>query len=102
MSEKSDAEENLDDVLISLNHVSSMIGETDSRKPLINTILNKVPLEFIERIKRRRCEVDFGTDPPNEKTLIKVCTIHRTLTATSMLLLTFSLHRMLTGGQVYN
>ena len=72
MSEKSDAEENLDDVLISLNHVSSMIGETDSRKPLINTILNKVPLEFIERIKRRRCEVDFGTDPPNEKTLIKV------------------------------
>ena len=73
MSEKSDAEENLDDVLISLNHISSMIGETDARRPKLNTILNKVPLEFMDKIKRRRCEVDFGADSaPNDKTLIRL------------------------------
>ena len=72
MSEKSDAEENLDDVLISLNHVSSLIGDADPRRALINTILNKVPLEHMEKIKRRRCEVEFSTEPPGEKTLIKL------------------------------
>jgi len=73
MAEKSDAEENLDDVLISLNHISSMIGETDARRPKLNTILNKVPLEYMDKIKRRRCEVDFGADSaPNDKTLIRL------------------------------
>ena len=34
--------------------------------------MSKVPLEMVERIKRRRTEVDFGTDAPNDKTLIKL------------------------------
>jgi hypothetical protein len=72
MSEKSDAEETLDDVLISVQAISGMIGETDIRRPQIETILEKVPFELMERIKRRRTEVDFGADPPTEKTLIKL------------------------------
>ena len=34
--------------------------------------MSKVPLEMVERIKRRRTQVDFGTDAPNDKTLIKL------------------------------
>ena len=72
MSEKSDAEETLDDILISVHAISNMVGETDARRKLVEIILNKVPYEMIERIKRRRTEVDFGTEPPTEKTLIKL------------------------------
>jgi len=43
---------------------------------MVETILQKIPIEMMERIKRRRGNtvetVDFGSDPPNEKTLIKL------------------------------
>ena len=45
-------------------------------RPLVETILRKIPLEMMERIRRRRGTtietVDFGSDPPTEKTLIKL------------------------------
>lgn len=72
MTERSDAEEALDDALISLNSVSQMIGQSDLRRPYVDTILGKVPLEMIERVRRRRVEAPFGSDPPTEKTLIKL------------------------------
>lgn len=76
MSEKSDAEEALDDVLISVNTVGTMIGEADPRRKLVEIILSKVPMELVDRIKRRcrNTEVDFGTngEAPSEKTLIKL------------------------------
>jgi len=72
MSEKSDAEETLDDVLSSVNTIATTIGESDQRRKLVDIIMSKVPLEMVERIKRRRTEVDFGTDAPNDKTLIKL------------------------------
>ena len=48
------------------------LGESDQRRKLVDIIMSKVPLEMVERIKRRRTEVDFGTDAPNDKTLIKL------------------------------
>merc|ERR1712223_122759 len=72
MSEKSDAEETLDDVLTSVYAISNTIGESDPRRKLVDIIMSKVPLEMVERIKRRRTEVDFGTDVPTDKTLIKL------------------------------
>jgi hypothetical protein len=43
---------------------------------MVETILRKIPLEMMERIRRRRGTtvetVDFGSDPPTEKTLIKL------------------------------
>ncbi len=43
---------------------------------MVETILQKIPLEMIERIQRRRGAatetVDFGSDPPTEKTLISL------------------------------
>lgn len=73
MSEKSEAEETLDDVLLSVNHVSTMIGQSDLRRPLLETILGKIPLEMMERIQRRRgVEPDFGSEAPNEKTLTRL------------------------------
>jgi hypothetical protein len=48
---------------------------------MVETILRKIPLEMMERIRRRRGgtveTVDFGSDPPTEKTLIK---LHRQVT----------------------
>ena len=45
-------------------------------RPMVETILRKIPLEMMERIRRRRGAtvetVDFGSDPPTEKTLIKL------------------------------
>ena len=39
---------------------------------MVDIIMSKVPLEMVERIKRRRTEVDFGSDAPTDKTLIKL------------------------------
>lgn len=72
MQEKTDAEETLDDVLLSVHAISQIIGQADTRRPYVETILSKIPLEMMERIKRRRTEVAFGNDPPTEKTLIRL------------------------------
>lgn len=43
---------------------------------MVETILKKKSLEMIEKIKRRRGAttetVNFGSDPPSEKTLIRL------------------------------
>ena len=74
MSEKSDAEEELDDVLITVNTIATMAGDNDFKiRKMVDTILSKVPIEMLEKIKRRRTEVDFGNDTiPTEKTLTKL------------------------------
>ncbi len=72
MSERADAEETLDDALLAVNLIAQTIGQADMRRPMVESILEKVPLEMMERVKRRRAEIPFGSDPPNEKTLIKM------------------------------
>lgn len=75
MGEKSDAEETLDDVLISVTTIGNMIGEMDPRRKLIEIITSRVPIELMEKVKRRcrSSEVDFSSnEPPSEKTLIKL------------------------------
>jgi hypothetical protein len=51
MTERTDAEEALDDALISANAVASVIGMADTRRPFVEEILNKIPIEMMERIK---------------------------------------------------
>ena len=72
MTERTDAEEAVDDALISVNAVSEMVGQADGRRQHVETILNKIPLEMMEKIKRRRTESSFGNDPPTEKSLIRL------------------------------
>ena len=72
MTERSDADETLDDALTSVNALSHMIGQSDMRRPHVETILNKIPIEMLERVKRRRTESPFGNDPPTEKSLIRL------------------------------
>ena len=72
MGERSDAEEAVDDTLISLNAISQIVGQSDLRRPNVETILQKVPLELMEKIRRRRADASFGSDPPTEKTLVRL------------------------------
>ncbi len=51
MSERTDAEESVDEVLISINAVSNVIGTTDLRRPQVEEILKKIPMEMMDRIK---------------------------------------------------
>ena len=51
MSEKSDAEEHLEDVLVVVQLLSSEIGTADSLRPQLDTILQKIPLEMMEKVK---------------------------------------------------
>ena len=52
MTERSDAQEELDDALVSLNAVSNVIGMADIRRPLVEEILSKVPMELMEKVKQ--------------------------------------------------
>ena len=54
MSEKSDAEETLEDVLLAVHMISNEIDQVDARRPQMDTILKKIPLEMMEKVKRRR------------------------------------------------
>ena len=56
MTERSDAEETLDDCLISVNAVSNIIGQSDIRRPYVEEILSKIPLEMLEKIKVKQME----------------------------------------------
>ncbi len=76
MSERSDAEEALDDALITVNGISQTVGQADIRRPHVETILSKIPLEMMDKIRRRRTEAPFGSDPPTEKMLVN---LHRTV-----------------------
>ena len=74
MSERSDAKEELDDSLVALNAVSQVIGMADARRPLVEVILSKVPLEMMEKVKRRRLEEEtpYDINTTTEKTLVRL------------------------------
>ena len=52
MSEKSDAEEHLEDVLVVVQILANEISISDSLRPQIDTIVNKIPLEMMEKVRR--------------------------------------------------
>ena len=52
MSEKSDAEEHLEDVLVVVQLLANEISLSDSLRPQLDTIVNKIPLEMMEKVKR--------------------------------------------------
>ena len=47
MSEKSDAEETLEDVLMAVHSLSNDVPVSDPRRPMVETILQKVPLDQV-------------------------------------------------------
>ena len=52
MSEKSDAEEHLEDVLVVVQLLANEISLSDSLRPQLDTIVNKIPLEMMEKVRR--------------------------------------------------
>ena len=50
MSEKSDAEEHLEDVLVVVQLLSNEISMSDSLRPQLDTILSRIPLEMMEKV----------------------------------------------------
>jgi hypothetical protein len=53
MSEKSDAEEHLEDVLVVVQLLSNEISMADSLRPPLDIILNKIPLEMMEKVTKK-------------------------------------------------
>ena len=53
MSEKSDAEEHLEDVLVVVQLLANEISLSDSLRPQLDTIVNKIPLEMMEKVRRK-------------------------------------------------
>ena len=53
MSEKSDAEEHLEDVLVVVQLLSNEISMADSLRPQLDTILNRIPLEMMEKVRQK-------------------------------------------------
>ncbi len=49
-----------------------MVGQSDLRRPFVDTILSKVPVEMMERVKRRRVEMAFDNESPTERSLTKL------------------------------
>ena len=72
MTERTDADEALDDALIEANALSTVVDQQDTRKSYVDEILKKIPIELMDRIKRRRTDNPLGTDPPTEKNLIRL------------------------------
>lgn len=71
--DKADAEENVDDVLESLNAVSQATPLTHELRPCIDTILRKVPTELMERVRRHgRNDGGQSNAVPTEKSLIRL------------------------------
>jgi len=83
MSEKSDAEETLEDVLLSVYLVSNEISGSDPRRTMVETILQKIPLDQMDKVKRRRENshqqgTDQGASDITEKSLAR---LHRQVIA---------------------
>ncbi len=72
MSERSDAEESLDDALSAAHAASEAVPPLDPRRPMVETVLAKIPLELLERARRRgRSSAAFDADPATtEKALV--------------------------------
>lgn len=72
-SEKAEAEENVEDVLESLQSVSVIVPNHHSLRPCVETILRKVPTELIEKAKRNiRGDGGNTNAVPSEKSLIRL------------------------------
>ena len=70
--ERSDAEGSLEEALAQVETASRAVGEMDMSRVHIDTIISKVPLEMMERVRRRRYEVDIGQNCPDQKMLAKL------------------------------
>ena len=53
MSEKSDAEEHLEDVLVVVQLLSNEISMSDNLRPQLDTILSRIPLEIMEKVNQQ-------------------------------------------------
>lgn len=74
-AEKAEAEENVDDVLESLQTIAAIVPLNDDElRPCVETILRKVPPELLERAHSR--SANNGRDrerlPPSEKSLVRL------------------------------
>ena len=57
MSEKSDAEEHLEDVLVVVQLLSNEISMSDNLRPQLDTILSRIPLEIMEKVNQQKCQL---------------------------------------------
>ena len=71
--ERSDAEGSLEDVLVSLETVNKRLaGESGHLRQLVDVIVSKVPLEMMERVRRRTRPADSDTTEVTEARLAKL------------------------------
>lgn len=71
-TDKADAEENVDDVLVSLQAINVATALNHPLRPHVETILRKVPTELLDRTRRANHRSDIGNAVPNEKSLIRL------------------------------
>ncbi|XP_049280101.1 LMBR1 domain-containing protein 2 homolog isoform X2 [Anopheles funestus] len=71
-SEKAEAEENVDDVLESLQSASRAIPPRHELRPALETIIRKVPTELMERASRISREDGSPMAIPSEKALVRL------------------------------
>lgn len=73
-SEKAEAEENVDDVLESLQAISKSVPNNHELRSCVETILRKVPIELQERANRNfnRSANSSSTIMPTEKALVRI------------------------------
>ena len=57
MSEKSDAEEHLEDVLVVVQLLSNEISMSDNLRPQLDTILSRIPLEIMEKVNHLKYQL---------------------------------------------
>ncbi|KAM7363978.1 LMBR1 domain-containing protein 2 homolog isoform 1-T1 [Cochliomyia hominivorax] len=75
-ADKAEAEENVDDVLESLQGISRSVPNNHELRPCVETILRKVPIELQERAARNYSRGGNGggtsTIVPSEKSLVRI------------------------------
>ncbi|XP_055716376.1 LMBR1 domain-containing protein 2 homolog [Phlebotomus papatasi] len=71
-SEKIEAEENVEDVLDSLNFISNTIPHHHELRVYVNIINRKVPVELMEKYKRKDAEQNMSSVMPSEKSLSRL------------------------------
>lgn len=75
-ADKAEAEENVDDVLESLQGISRSVPNNHELRPCVETILRKVPIELQERAARNYSRGGNGggtsTIVPSEKALVRI------------------------------
>jgi len=71
--ERSDAEGSLEDVLVSVEAVNKrLVGEAGHLRQLVDVIVSKVPLEMMERVRRRQRTADTDSTEVTEPGLAKL------------------------------